>query len=111
MLPIGPADPSRTSSPVCLLTSVRRRGRGPQPRRLPVYGRTSCQLVASPVRYRYILTHFYGFNCSLPQLCFASCSRLRSRLTPRPHGGQPLTDKNWANRTMNLGLSKRRRYA
>jgi hypothetical protein len=32
-------DPSRTSSPVCLLTSVRRRGRGSQPRRLPVYGR------------------------------------------------------------------------
>jgi hypothetical protein len=37
-------DPSRTSSPVCLLTRVRRRGRVPQPRRLPVYGRTSCQL-------------------------------------------------------------------
>jgi hypothetical protein len=37
-------------------------------------GGTSCQLVAAPL----YLTHFYGFNCSLPQLCFASCSRLRS---------------------------------
>jgi hypothetical protein len=42
----------------------------------------------SPAGYRHMggiscLTHFYGFNCSLPQLCFASCSRLRSDYRPR----------------------------
>jgi hypothetical protein len=62
-LPLGVViDPSRTSSPVRLLTYVRRRGRGPQPRQLPVYGRDQL-----PVgRIAYILD-------SLLRLVTAAC--------------------------------------